>query len=271
MVTDTKLQVTNLHTMTQKKAMYLLKTVWPEAPDTEVIKAAMICQTYGLNPLLRQVSLIKFGSTWVTVLGIKATRNIALQTGHKWSYVTGPRVMTDEEQKQIFGESYPDRIVAITKIRDEKGNEYPGYGFISRSEKVHGLDKGNTVANMAFIRSERNALDKMAPGELPPSDVIDEEFVQVDNVREAIKEGQHEAALESESDINELWDANEAPVPIAVVTESRAWDIKTLIDESGATKKVMDFMIQHYGKLVPIRRLTNEQADAICKLITNKR
>jgi RecT family. len=75
--------------MTQTKAIYLLKTVWPQAPDAEIAKASIICATYGLNPLLKQISIISFknkagGRDWVTVLGIKATRNIALGTGHKF-------------------------------------------------------------------------------------------------------------------------------------------------------------------------------------------
>jgi len=201
--------------MTQKKAMYLLKTVWPQAPDTEVVKAAMICATYGLNPLLRQVSLIKFKlkngtDSWVTVLGIKASRNIALGTGHHWSYVDGPRVMTDEEQKTIFGEADVTKIWAITRIRDAKGNEYPGYGFWTRGSSVYGEDKGNSPLNMAFIRSERNALDKMAPGELPNTEVSDEAFIPIQDVRQAIEEGKEESHEEAAHDIDTLWDAPEA-------------------------------------------------------------
>jgi hypothetical protein len=206
-------EVTTVNTgaMTQKKAMYLLKTVWPQAPDAEVVKAAMICATYALNPLLRQVSLIKFKNktgtdNWVTVLGIKASRNIALGTGHHWSYIDGPRVMTEAEQTTIFGQPDPDKIWAITRIRDAKNNEYPGYGFWPRSSGVYGEDKGNSPLNMAFIRSERNALDKMAPGELPNAEVSDESFIPIQDVRQAIEEGKEESHAEAQHDIDTLWD-----------------------------------------------------------------
>ncbi len=39
----------------KEQAMYLLKTIWPKAPEVEVIKAAILCQQYGLNPLMGSV------------------------------------------------------------------------------------------------------------------------------------------------------------------------------------------------------------------------
>lgn len=257
--------------LTQAKAIYLLKTIWPQAPETEVIKAAIICNTYGLNPLLKQVSLIKFktkdGDSWVTVLGIKASRNIALGTGHKWSYIDGPRVMTTDEQTKLFGEPDTTKIWAITRIRDEKGNEYPGYGFWTRGSTAYGEDKGNSALNMAFIRSERNALDKMAPGELPNAEVTDESFMPVENFKKAIEQGHHEAAIEADQDVEELWGSQETPNPLVIVTESRAADLKAWIDERKLTKPVIEFMQKNYQRIVPLRQLTNEQADAIGKFI----
>lgn len=211
MVTEMKPAVIqNTSVMTQAKATYLLKTVWPDAPDAEVIKASIICATYGLNPLLKQISIIKFegkkGIQWVTVLGIKATRNIALGTGHKWSYMDGPRVMTEAEQITIFGQNYPDRIIGIVKIKDSDNNIYPGYGFFPKDGTIQGIDKGNTAANMAFIRAERNALDKMAPGQLPNTDVTDENYTSIDgNFKEVVEQGKSEAFAQAENDIDELW------------------------------------------------------------------
>ena len=233
MSTDLAKQKTNTSIMTQTKAIYLLKTVWPNAPDAEVIKASIICATYGLNPLLKQVSLISFknkngGVSWVTVLGIKATRNIALGTGHKYGYIDGPRVMTEDEQKTIFGQTYPDRIVAITKIKDHDGNIYPGYGFYPKDGSVQGADKGNSVANMAFIRSERNALDKMAPGQLPNTEVIDEEFTEVKVNNQTLEAGRQETIAQAENDIEELFGDGE-PTKAPVVKAE--FDIDWLMDK----------------------------------------
>ncbi len=99
----------------------------------EVIKAAILCRQYNLNPLMRQVYLIEFGSQWVTVLGIKATRQIAQQAlrrrGIRYSYADGPRRMTDEEQQTIRGRIDNDKLWSITVLKDSAGNLFPGYGF----------------------------------------------------------------------------------------------------------------------------------------------
>src|SRR3990167_8440963 len=167
--------------ITQSQAIYLLKTIWPGAPETEVIKAAILCRQYNLNPLMRQVYLIQFGKDWVTVMGIKATRQIAQQAlrkrGIRYSYQDGPRVMTEKEQVKIRGKVELDKIWTLTIIKDSFDNTYPGYGFWKANEQPYGSDKGNDALNMAFIRSERNALDKLAPGELPDVDTGDESFV----------------------------------------------------------------------------------------------
>ncbi len=172
--------------LSKADAMEILQTIWPEAPELEVLKAAMICHHYGLNPLMKHVFLIPFkrrqkgivvGEDWVTVLGIKATRLIAHRCGH-FSYLGDtPRIMTEEEQKRIFGEVDNTKVLAITKLKDSKGNEAPGYGSWPRDEQPYGAEKGNTKANMAFIRSERNALDRLFAGEMPQGvEVIDEEY-----------------------------------------------------------------------------------------------
>ena len=218
--------------ITKEYAVYLLKTIWPTAPDPEVVKAALICARYGLDPLLKEVSLIKFdrrewnaqtkqrekvGEDWVAVLGIKANRKIASNHGtRRYSYTDGPRVMTEEEQKAILGEVEPDRIWAITKIQDRDGNVYPGYGFWPRETKVYGDDKGNSARNMAFIRSERNALDRMAPGELPDIEVADESFVEVKVDQKTLEQGKADLIAQGEMDIDDLFGpAPEKPTPQA--------------------------------------------------------
>ncbi|GAI68259.1 unnamed protein product [marine sediment metagenome] len=123
--------------LTQKGATEVLETIWPDAPEVEVFKAAMVCHQYGLNPLMHHLFLIPFkrrrqgrvvGEDWVTVLGIKATRLIAHRHGD-FSYLDDtPRVMTDEEQKRIYGSVDSTKIMAITKLKDSKGNEASGYG-----------------------------------------------------------------------------------------------------------------------------------------------
>jgi hypothetical protein len=174
--------------LTKAGAMEVLQTIWPEAPEVEVLKAALICHQYGLNPLMKHLFLIPFkrrqkgmivGEDWVTVLGIKANRLIAHRCDH-YSYLDNtPRVMTDDEQKRIFGEVDDKRLWAITKLRDSKGNEAQGYGSWPKDEEPYGVEKGNTKANMAFIRSERNALDRLFPGEMPQGvEVIDEEYIE---------------------------------------------------------------------------------------------
>lgn len=200
-------------TLSNRQAMYLLKTIWPDAPETEIIKAAILCQQYGLNPLMRTVYLVKFGKDdWVTLLGIKATRQIAQQAlrrrGKHYSYADGPRVMTEDEQKSIRGKVEPDKIWAVTKLKDSDGNTYPGYGWWPVNKQPYGTDKGNDAVNMAFIRSERNATDKMAPGELPDLDVGDDSYI-VGDFRAALAEGKQEFLEQTEQDIKDFFPEGE--------------------------------------------------------------
>lgn len=165
--------------LTKEEATEILTTVWPKAPQTQVWKAALICQLYGLNPLMNHVFLIPFGSDWVVVLGIKATRLMAAKQG-RYSYIDdSPRAMTEEEQVKRFGEVQDGMLSVITKVRDERGNEAVGFGFWPLKDKPHGSDKGNSKFNMASYRSERQALDRLFPGVLPPNvEVMDEEYAE---------------------------------------------------------------------------------------------
>ena len=94
------------------------------------------------------------------------------------SYVDGPRVMTDEEQKIIFNEVDYDHVWAICKGKDSQGNQFVGYVNWPRNKEPYGTDKGNCKANMAFIRAERQMLDRACPGALPADvETVDEAYV----------------------------------------------------------------------------------------------
>ncbi|MBA7468384.1 hypothetical protein ES707_03632 [subsurface metagenome] len=170
--------------LTKSQATEIIKTCWPKAPELEVYKAALICRDYGLNPLMKHVFLVPFknkagGEDWAMMLGIKATRLIASRLGD-YSYMDNtPRVMTTEEEERTFGELDPGRIWAVTTVRKKGGFEAHGYGNWPRDQVPHGAEKGNTKANMAFIRSERNALDRLFPGAMPQGvQVVDEEYAE---------------------------------------------------------------------------------------------
>lgn len=168
--------------LTKPEALEILQTVYPKAPDTEIARAVLLCTSYGFNPLMGHVFLIPFegkeGKTWATVLGIKAKRLAASRRGSV-SYVDDtPRLMTEEEQLKIFGKIDNEHIVAITKLRNPAtGAEVSGYGKWKIGTTVYGMDKGNSAENMAFIRSESQALDRLFPGEMPVGvEVIDEAY-----------------------------------------------------------------------------------------------
>lgn len=172
--------------LTQKQAAFILRKCWQDAPDEAVMRGAMICAQYGLNPLMKHLYLIGFdrkdkasgkvvGKTWVPVLGIGATRLMASRAAKKrgmtYGFHDGPRMMRAEEQREIFGEEFRDRFMAICYIKDNSGQMAPGYGSWPNGSKPYGDDKGNTKQNMAFIRCERNAFDRMFPGEMPDGDI----------------------------------------------------------------------------------------------------
>jgi len=174
--------------LTQPQAEHILSLVYPGAPKDEIIRCAILCRDFGLHPLMKEVYLIPFKdkdgkANYATVLGINATRKLMAQRG-TYSYIDDtPRLMTEDEQKRIFGEVDAKNIVAITKLRTKDGLEAPGYGRWPREKEPYGTDKGNTKANMAFIRSERNAFSRLSPDALPEGiEVIDEAYVEVPDV-----------------------------------------------------------------------------------------
>lgn len=174
-----------LTTLTKDEAKEILVTIWPKATGPELYKAMTICAQYGLNPLMRHLYMIPFKegggeAKLVCVMGIGANRLIASRK-HQYSYVDDtPRMMTEDEEKRRYGEVDNTKFRAITKLKDTKtGAEASGYGEWPRAKEPYGTDKGNSKANMAFIRSERQALDKLYPADMPGSDipVVDENYI----------------------------------------------------------------------------------------------
>tara|TARA_Y100000310_G_C20397531_1_gene675789 strand:- start:196 stop:771 length:576 start_codon:yes stop_codon:yes gene_type:complete len=96
--------------------------------------------------------------------------------------------MTEDEQKAIYGETDQKNIVAITKLRTREGEEAQGYGRWSKDKEPYGTDKGNSKANMAFIRSERNAFGRLFTDAIPQGvEVIDEAYVDVPDVGKVVE------------------------------------------------------------------------------------
>jgi len=168
--------------ITYDAAMEMARRIWPGAPDPELIRAATICSRYNLDPYLKMVHLIKFkkrkdgqvvGESWETVLAIQAKRKMTRQV-RSFGYADGPRMMTAEEQVTLLGYEAldPDRFWAITVLKDDRGNRAPGYGNWPKDEKVYGADKGNTPQHMAMIRSESQALQRLAPDEMTELDSV---------------------------------------------------------------------------------------------------
>ena len=187
--------------LTKPQAKEILVAVFPDAPGQEIARAVMLCASYGLNPLMKHVFLIPFNKgkpneSWATVIGIKAKRLLASRRGN-YSYVDDtPRIMTEEEQMRVFGEVYNDKVMVITKVKDPAtGAEAPGYGAWPKASEPYGTEKGNSKFNMAAIRSESQALDRLRPGEMPvgvevaPEEFIEGEFtVKEEPTREEVKQ-----------------------------------------------------------------------------------
>ena len=198
MTTNTGVAVRRMTALSQVRANQIIESLWGAAPPVEKLKAAMICVDYGLNPLQKHLFLVPYEHKengkvdrvdWSIIYGIKAKRVIAFRHGYFAYADNTPRLMTEEEEKRIYGDVDPKECRAITILIDEKGNKYPGYGKWNKvkvwdnkesANNPKGSDKGNTISNMALIRSESNALEKFAPGEMPPpGDTIDADFEEL--------------------------------------------------------------------------------------------
>lgn len=186
-------------TLTEEEVKDIIATIWPraikEAPDV-VKRAVLICLQYRLNPLVKQLHLLPFLNKkeskrqgyeiydWAIARGIQADRLLARRQG-PFSYIDNtPRRMTEEEQKQIYGKIDKQSFHAIVRLRDPStGAEVTGYGAWPVNVDVYGIEKGNTMENMAFIHAERQALDRLHPGEMPEDVmVVDERFFNIEKV-----------------------------------------------------------------------------------------
>jgi hypothetical protein len=170
--------------LSRADAMEIMETVWPGAPAAEKTRAAMLCASHGLNPLMQHVYLVPFGQgkdqKWATIMGINATRLLASRKG-PFSYVDDtPRIMTDDEQVRVFGSVNAEQLMVIVKVMDPRTKaEAPGYGAWPKSKTAYGGDKGNTQFNMAAIRAERQALSRLRPGDVPQDvEVMDDALAE---------------------------------------------------------------------------------------------
>ncbi len=191
--------------LTKVQAMEILRTIWPQAPEIEVLKAGIICHQYGLNPLMKHIFLIPFkrrkegkviGEDWAVVQGISSNRLIARRK-HNYSYLDlTPRRMTEEEQEKINGEVDDSKIWAITKLKDmETSAEAMGVGSWPIDEMPYGVEKGNTRLNMACIRSEREGIDRLYPAEMPQGvEVMEEKYIDAEYLIDKTEVGGETAA-----------------------------------------------------------------------------
>jgi hypothetical protein len=271
---------------TKEEAKEVLDILFPGVPAEDAMKAALICVQYELNPLMKHVFLIPFKDKdtgkrkWATVLGIQATRLIAHRAGD-FSYVGDtPRMMTDEEQKTIFGEVMDDRFWAITKLKDGKGNEAQGYGFWLNSATPYGMDKGNTRQNMAFIRSERQALDRLYAGKLPQvAEVLDAQYMEVKEAEEAeeteAEEGQDDTdgndveGLDLKADDQLTFKDDDEAETSPPVTPAQLKALKDLMEQSQvASQEVGKFCNKDKGwKIKTLADLNQDQYKEVVSFI----
>lgn len=179
--------------LTQPQAMHILKLVYPDVPEDQIIRTAILCRDFGLHPLMKEVYIIGFKNSktgmtdYSTVVGIPASRKMAADRKGAFSFLDdSPRAATELEIIKQYGkgsEEEKDNFISICKLRGEKGNEAIGIGLWPKDKEPLGTDKGNTKRNMANIRSERQALDRLPGKALPPDiDVIDVAYVEVPDI-----------------------------------------------------------------------------------------
>lgn len=243
----------------EKDLTEILDLLFPKAPEKDKKRALLLCLSYKLNPLANHVFLIPFKDTWVLVQSIKAKRLLASRRG-SFSYVDNtPRVMSEDEQKKIFGEVQPDRLWAITKLKDTAtGAEAVGYGFYLNKEQPYGIDKGNSQQNMAFIRSESQAIDRLRPSEMPTGvEVMPEEAAEA-----AVIEAEYKVVDKETGELSEPEPIPEAPPAdpepsklkpsdileeeTALVTKEETAQLKKLLDDSGMTPQGLGEHIREF-------------------------
>lgn len=186
--------------LNKSMALEILEALWPEAPASEKSRAALLCATQQLNPLMKHVYLIPFNKgkpneTWTTAIGIQAKRLMASRRG-SFSYIDdSPRIMTEAEQIKRFGEVKQNKLVSITKLKDPvTGAEVVGYGEWPKTKEPYGIDMGNDKYNMVFIRSESQALNRLRPGDMPQNVMVMDEAI----AESASKRGLNPGDIEGE-------------------------------------------------------------------------
>jgi len=193
--------------LARNEAKEIVESMFPDAPEVEREKAILECVSYRLNPLNGHIFLIAYNKgkeneTWARVMGIKAKRLLAnrpvpgTKEPRPFSYVDDtPRIMTPDEQIKIFGAVKTDKLVIIVKTMDPKtGAVAPGYGewpltkrqwskdkgvYIDVANEPYGVEKGNSMFNMAAIHAESQSLDRLRPGEMPENvETVDERTIE---------------------------------------------------------------------------------------------
>ncbi len=175
--------------LTQPQAMHILKLVYPKVPEDEIIRTAIFCRDYGLHPLAKEVFIIPFknkagGNDYAMVVGIPASRKIAHALKGEFSFLDDtPRAASEEEIAKQFGKNSEEsqlNIISVTKLQGEGGNLAIGFGLYPKTATPKGTEKGNTKRNMANIRSERQAMDRLPGKAIPKVEVVDERYIDVD-------------------------------------------------------------------------------------------
>lgn len=218
--------------LTVNQAREIIDVIWADAPEGEKRAAALLCHSYHLNPLAGHVWLIPYNTkqqdgtykqTWARVMGIKAKRLLASRprpgtTEYRpVSYEDfSPRIATEAEQIKILGVADSKNLVFVCILRDTKTNATAyGIGKYPKDKEPKGTDKGNSRENMAGIRAESAALDRLRPGEMPREViVVDEDYID----GQVLKKPSEPEPLEelTEPEIQAIWDDTvhkEAPAP----------------------------------------------------------
>lgn len=172
--------------LTQPQAERILSLVYPNATKDEILRTAIFCQDFGLHPLANEVYLIPFKGKNVMVVGIPASRKMAHALKGDFSFLDdSPRAANEEEIVKQFGKDSEEadaNIISITKLQGVGGNLAIGFGLYPKKDSPYGTDKGNTRRNMANIRSERQAMDRLPGRALPRYEVIDATYAEVPDV-----------------------------------------------------------------------------------------
>ena len=267
--------------LTRPQALEIMETLWPGAPAVDKLAAAILCSSYGLNPLANHVFLIPFADretgkdTWARVWGIKAKRLLATRQG-PYSYLDmTPRLMTDEEQIKVWGAVDKANLCFMTWLQDMKtGARVYGYGTWPKEKKAKGTDKGNSQANMASIRSESQALDRLRPAEMPSGFAVAEEGY-IESEGKVIDTGTGEIIEETKSEplqqpLQEAPEQQRKPATdeevdsIVQQVKDKKWSVAALFGWLSYTQGVPVKELSGLSYKEIVGKLTREQREALC-------